>query len=587
LWRGPSIGADAVVRLALRCSVPRCVALATPALVVPTKAPTTAKNPMKATSTREAVARAARDALGVDDIDETASLSDLGMDSLAGAEFVADLSRRLGRAVAPSLLIECDTVDAIVSALGEDDVVEEVVEEVVQEPRSRRLACAPSSKDQELLLWMLRRARTRSIKPGYAWLPPTAVGLLEGSLNVEALEGALAQVVEAHDALCSRLVEVPGANKALVVFGVDEKPKLLIKTATTVDEAKGMAQSFHDSTTNDPYESTSLLRALLISTPSQEHVLYLSCNHAITDGWSHQILYGELVRAYNARLQGSEAPFGHEERPYAAWLSDQSNYVNEGRKRRYARCARLPAWPQLSTTDVLFETGSLLRNAIAKVLPKEILDNVKRRLSPKCSLPSVVLAAYAHALGRAARGEASVVQYSHPGRTKLDRRTYGQLATDANVLLDDLSAAPTLGAFAESVHRAVLEALAHPTPYADDYVACTNGREAPLPAQYNWYDRYGDVPQWSGITRATELSLDSSSLSQKTFNIGAVYLMALVQGDGALKLVCYFNDAFYARHTILDALGDVSSFLARFAEDPSLSLPALSAGESNGAGARE
>ena len=107
--------------------------------------------------------------------------------------------------------------------------------------------------------------------------------------------------------------------------------------------------------------------------------------------------------------------------------------------------ARLPAWPQLGTTSVLFETGSLLRNAIAKVLPKDILDNVKRRLSPKCSLPSVVLAAYAHALGRASRGEASVVQYSHPGRTKADRRTYGQLATDANVLLDDLSAAPTVG----------------------------------------------------------------------------------------------------------------------------------------------
>ena len=85
---------------------------------------------MKATSTREAVSRAARDALGVDDIDATASLSDLGMDSLAGAEFVADLSRRLGRAVAPALLIECDTIDSIVSALGEDDVVEEEVEEV-------------------------------------------------------------------------------------------------------------------------------------------------------------------------------------------------------------------------------------------------------------------------------------------------------------------------------------------------------------------------------------------------------------------------------------------------------------------------
>ena len=138
-------------------------------------------------------------------------------------------------------------------------------------------------------------------------------------LNVEALEGP-SQVVSAR-----RLsqVEVPGANKALVVFGVDEKPKLEKRTATSIEEAKSMAQTFHDATPNDPYESTSLLRALLVSTPSQEHVLYLSCNHAITDGWSHQVLYGELVRAYNARVQGSAAPFGHEERPYAAWLSEQ------------------------------------------------------------------------------------------------------------------------------------------------------------------------------------------------------------------------------------------------------------------------
>ena len=156
--------------------------------------------------------------------------------------------------------------------------------------------------------------------------------------------------------------------------------------------------------------------------------------------------------------------------------------------------------PSSVPTDVLFETGSLLRNAIAKVLPKDILDNVKRRLSPKCSLPSVVLAAYAHALGRAARGESVGRAVLAPRPHETDRRTYGQLATDANVLLDDLSPQPTVGAFAESVHRAVLEALANPTPYADDYVACTNGREAPLPAQYNWYDRYGDVPQWSGIT---------------------------------------------------------------------------------------
>ena len=526
------------------------------------------------------------DALGLDLIDAAASLADLGMDSLAGAEFVSDVSRRLGRAVSPALLLECETLDAVISALGEEDIVEE--EAVTIDVEERRLGCASSSQDQELLLWMLRRARARGVKPGYAWLPPTAVGLLEGALDVRALEWALDRVVDAHDALRSRLVEVPGANKALVVFGVDERPKLVTRVADDVAAATSIAQTFHDASANDPYESTSLLRALLVSTPANEHVLYLSCNHAVTDGWSHQVLYGELVRAYNARLVNDAAPFGHEDRPYAAWLADQApNESSEviARRQRYAWCARLPAWPQLGGPDVLFERGSLLQNCVAKVLPKDMLDGVRRHLSSRISLPSVVLAAYAHALGRASRGEASVVQYSHPGRTKRDKRTYGQLATDANVLLDGL-AVRSVGSFAEGVHRAVLEALSNPTPYAADYVAATHGREAPLPAQYNWYDRYGDVPEWSGVRRATELALDSSTLAAKTFNIGAVYLMALVQGDGSLKLVCYFNDGLYARSTILDALGDVAAFLSRFAEGPGRALPVPSLQE-DGGGARE
>jgi len=585
LWRGPATGAAAVVALALRSAEPRTVALATPSLVVPARpTPPPTKVRQITRSTRAVVTLAAKDALGLEEVDATASLADLGMDSLAGAEFVADVSRRLGRAVAPALLLECETLDAVISALGEEDIVEE--EAVTIDVEERRLACAPSSQDQELLLWMLRRARARGLKPGYAWLPPTAVGLLEGTLDVRALEWALDRVVDAHDALRSRLVEVPGASKALVVFGVDERPKLVTRVADDVAAATSMAQTFHDASANDLYESTSLLRALLVSTPGNEHVLYLSCNHAVTDGWSHQVLYGELVRAYNARLANDAAPFGHEDRPYAAWLADQA--TNESaevlaRRRRYARCARLPAWPQLGGPEVLFERGSLLRNCVAKVLPKDMLDGVRRHLSSRLSLPSVVLAAYAHALGRASRGEASVVQYSHPGRTKRDKRTYGQLATDANVLLDGL-AVRSVGSFAEGVHRAVLEALSNPTPYAADYVAATHGREAPLPAQYNWYDRYGDVPKWSGVLRATELALDSSTLAAKTFNVGAVYLMALVQGNGSLKLVCYFNDGLYARSTILDALGDVAAFLSRFAEGPGRALPVPSLQEDGGGG---
>ncbi|KAH8098121.1 hypothetical protein JL720_1048 [Aureococcus anophagefferens] len=103
----------------------------------------------------------------------------------------------------------------------------------------------------------------------------------------------------------------------------------------------------------------------------------------------------------------------------------------------------------------------------------------------------------------------------------------------------------------------VLDALSlAAVPYAVAYGAAKGGpdAEAPLPAQYNWYDRYTDVVPWAGL-EATELGADATAMKRKTFNVGAIYLMALVQGDGAL-LLKFFNEHVYARATADAALAD-------------------------------
>ena len=73
---------------------------------------------------------------------------------------------------------------------------------------------------------------------------------------------------------------------------------------------------------------------------------------------------------------------------------------------------------------------------------------------------------------------------------------------------------------------------------------------------------------------ATERGVDSTSMAEKTHNVGAVYLMALVQGDGALLLKCFFNAHAYARGTVEAALDDVAGFLERLAADgPDAAVP--------------
>ena len=73
---------------------------------------------------------------------------------------------------------------------------------------------------------MLRRRAARDPGArGYAWLPPTLVGELRGALDAGALREAFDAVVGAHEALRSRLVEVPGADRSLVVVVEGDRPR--------------------------------------------------------------------------------------------------------------------------------------------------------------------------------------------------------------------------------------------------------------------------------------------------------------------------------------------------------------------------
>ena len=612
--------ASAVAEAALRCATasPALAFAYEAALLSPARLPSAAKAapPRRAAAyaaaavtPRQAATKAAMAVLGLDEIDPTANLGDLGMDSLQGTEFAREIGDRLRRTVSPSILVAAETLDEVVALLEAECVsTEDVPEAPARPPWAEAVPDAPpgvtafpSSPDQELLLWMLRRRDKRangSAKAGgYAWLPPTAVGKLVGKLDAGKLKAALDAVVDRHDALRCRLVDVPGANRALVVVGADAKPKLETAAADSVDAAVAACQAYYDADANDPFAARSLLRALLVAVDAETHVLFLACNHAVSDGWSHQVLYGELVLAYNALVAGrpAAADLPAVPRSYGAFLGWQASLVSDGayggaavvaQREAYAAARRLPDWPRETpdAVETLFSTGALLRSDATAVVDAATLGKLSAVLRGsacgRASLPSAVLAAYAFALRWLPRDAASVVQYSHSGRVGHDElhRTYGQLASDMNVVLPPRPAGDgSVGSFVAHVHASVLDALSlAAVPYAVAYAAAKGGpeAEAPLPAQYNWYDRYTDVVPWAGL-EATELGVDATAMKRKTFNVGAIYLMALVQGDGALLLKFFFNEHVYSRATVDAALADASRFLAALAAGADAPVPEL------------
>lgn len=547
----------------------------------------------------------------------TTSFVDLGIDSLQGTEVAHELSSRLGREVPPTLLLDVNGIDEIVDSLSgdarENDEEDLKALDVSQmndgsTAMATRLLpasvkCAESTPDQELLFWMSRKQKY------YTWLPVTAIGDLVGDLDVEALERAITAVVGRHEALRSRLMKVPFDDLSIrTLFAVDNNPcrypRLIVRDAGSAEDARRAVQAFHDEFENDAFSADPPFRALLVrypSAPRQEHeaskqsfvarngVLYVSTSHAVSDGWSQQLLYNDLVAAYN---NNGSFPTDRAEpaRRYCEFLVGHNEEVAkrsgeaaiEKQLENYVKATKLPSrWPTVCSADVivdtLFESGSLLHSDFVSVIDAARLSAIEAKLQHsstdlgRASLPSLVLAAYVAALGDAQFGSAVAVQYSHTGRIGHPEltETYGQLATDMNVVIppaDTSSAMPQLGPFIENVHKSVVRSLSLASvPYSLAYRATLDrqGRAA-LPPQFNWYDRYSDVPLWRGL-EAKEISVDQTRMRLKTFNIGAIYLMGLVQSDGSLCLKFFFNQNVYSLSTIQLAADRMQEFLDRFA----------------------
>ena len=119
---------------------------------------------------------------------------------------------------------------------------------------------------------------------------------LTGTLNVDALRQALADVTGRHEVLRTVYPEADGEPRQLIL---DARPDLTIVNSTPEDLAPTI-----DSLCDKGFDlSHDLpLRAHLIELAPQEHVLVLVLHHIACDGWSLAPLARDLGTAYQARL---------------------------------------------------------------------------------------------------------------------------------------------------------------------------------------------------------------------------------------------------------------------------------------------
>lgn len=167
----------------------------------------------------------------------------------------------------------------------------------VRMERVDRSAPIPASYAQHRL-WLVEQTATDL--PVYNMY---FVNELRGELDVEALRGAVDDVVRRHEALRTSLVETD--------TGLEQRIDARCPAAFTTHEVSGpeAAQALVRSlvTTRFDLSAAPLIRFDLIRTGPRRWTFVVTQHHVISDGWSANLLKREISELYAARTEGRAA----------------------------------------------------------------------------------------------------------------------------------------------------------------------------------------------------------------------------------------------------------------------------------------
>ncbi|MER5740647.1 amino acid adenylation domain-containing protein [Streptomyces sp. NPDC002262] len=166
-------------------------------------------------------------------------------------------------------------------------------------PRRAPGTPVPLSFAQERLWFMEQFA------PGTSAYNIPVVRRLRGPLDTDALRAALDASVARHETLRSRYPATEDGRPLLVV----DPPAPAAFTRVEAD-GEAAAERIVDEAAAVPFdlEDGPLFRSLLVRLADDDHVLLLLVHHSVSDGWSSEVLLGEVLRGYAARVAGAPDP---------------------------------------------------------------------------------------------------------------------------------------------------------------------------------------------------------------------------------------------------------------------------------------
>ncbi|WP_212986930.1 non-ribosomal peptide synthase/polyketide synthase [Actinoplanes auranticolor] len=248
------------------------------------------------------VARIWSEVLGVARIGATDSFFELGGDSILSMRVTSRLRESTGVRVSPRAVFAAPTLAGLAALL--DAGTGSGTEETGTVPRADRRGPLPLSFAQQRL-WFL----DQFAPGGTEYVSPLTLRLT-GTLDTAALSQALTALVARHESLRTTFDTVDGRGVQVIGQPYEVTPELRdLSTPAETGRAETELHNLLATEASRPFDLRTgpLLRAVLVRTAPDEHVLLLTLHHIITDGWSGAVLTDELTGLYTAALRGEPA----------------------------------------------------------------------------------------------------------------------------------------------------------------------------------------------------------------------------------------------------------------------------------------
>jgi amino acid adenylation domain-containing protein/non-ribosomal peptide synthase protein (TIGR01720 family) len=401
-----------------------------------------------------------RELLHVDHVSRNDSFFDLGGHSLLAMQAVAHINEAFQLTLRVQSLFDAPRLGewaARVESARQTNAP--VMPPPVPRPRPARL---PLSSAQQRM-WVLNQ-----LEPDSPWYHIAGQVRVKGSLDRDALESSLNEMIDRHEALRTSIHTIDGQSVQVIAPNMRTAINVSDLSGFSADEAEHEWWQRARTASASPFDLSAgpLLRAYLYGLSAEEHVLQIVLHHLIADGWSLSVWMRELACLYEAHISGkahSLRPLPLQYADYALWQRDWLQSPERNRSVAYWK-ARLADLPILELpTDRSRPANPSYHGGEARLSIPQSAAKAVRELSRQegVTLFMILLAAWQALLSRYSGQKDIAVGTVVANRSHSELESLIGLFVNTLVLRTDLSDDPLVEDLLARVRALTLEAYDH------------------------------------------------------------------------------------------------------------------------------